>query len=134
MYHLGGGTLPQNSPFKLKLNYRNNLLALSKNLARTYFSMGMDAETAVRKAEKKIARRIALDRLSALAYLLSWKKDYYDAVKDAHREYRYFRSHEDAPNTSLWEKECTGKVQGISGARRAYIGYHRRGTGSRLSC
>ena len=36
VYHLGGGTLPQSSPWKLKLNYRNNLLLLENNLAKTY--------------------------------------------------------------------------------------------------
>jgi len=36
VYHVGGGTLPQDSPFKLKLNYRNNLLMMRKNLAKTY--------------------------------------------------------------------------------------------------
>jgi len=33
VYHVGGGTLPQESPWKLQLNYRNNLLMLSNNLA-----------------------------------------------------------------------------------------------------
>ena len=36
VYHIGGGTLPQNSPWKLKLNYRNNLMMLENNLAKTY--------------------------------------------------------------------------------------------------
>ena len=35
-YHIGGGTLPQTSPWKLKLNYRNNLMLLENNLAKTY--------------------------------------------------------------------------------------------------
>ncbi|MBQ1210118.1 MAG: glycosyltransferase family 2 protein [Bacteroidales bacterium] len=35
VYHVGGGTLPQDSPWKLKLNYRNNLLTLHKNYAKT---------------------------------------------------------------------------------------------------
>lgn len=35
VWHVGGGTLPSDSPWKLKLNYRNNLLALWKNEART---------------------------------------------------------------------------------------------------
>lgn len=35
VYHVGGGTLPQDSPFKLYLNYRNNLLMLSNNLSLT---------------------------------------------------------------------------------------------------
>ncbi len=36
VWHLGGGTLPNDSPWKLKLNYRNNLLMLQNNLAKTY--------------------------------------------------------------------------------------------------
>jgi len=36
VYHLGGGTLPNDSPWKLFLNYRNNLLMLSNNLAKTF--------------------------------------------------------------------------------------------------
>ena len=33
VYHLGGGTLAYNSPKKIYLNFRNNLLTLSKNLS-----------------------------------------------------------------------------------------------------
>lgn len=36
VYHLGGGSLPQDSPRKLYLNYRNNLLMLSRNLPATF--------------------------------------------------------------------------------------------------
>ncbi|MCQ2115943.1 MAG: glycosyltransferase family 2 protein [Bacteroidales bacterium] len=36
VYHVGGGTLPQDSPFKLFLNYRNNLLMLENNLPYTF--------------------------------------------------------------------------------------------------
>lgn len=32
IYHVGGGTLPQNNPFKTYLNFRNNLFLLYKNL------------------------------------------------------------------------------------------------------
>lgn len=35
VWHIGGGTLPQDSPWKLFLNFRNNLLMLDNNLART---------------------------------------------------------------------------------------------------
>lgn len=35
VYHVGGGTLPQDSPFKLYLNFRNNLLMLENNLPYT---------------------------------------------------------------------------------------------------
>lgn len=37
IYHVGGGTLPKNSPFKTYLNFRNNMLLLQKNLPRNRF-------------------------------------------------------------------------------------------------
>lgn len=36
VYHLGGGSLPQDSPYKLFLNYRNNLLMMARCLPKTY--------------------------------------------------------------------------------------------------
>lgn len=36
VYHIGGGTLPQDSPGKLQLNYRNNLLMLENNMPYAY--------------------------------------------------------------------------------------------------
>lgn len=38
VWHIGGGTLPQDSPWKLYLNFRNNLMMLDNNLTATYFS------------------------------------------------------------------------------------------------
>ncbi len=36
VYHVGGGSLPQDSPFKLFLNYRNNLLMMARCLPKTF--------------------------------------------------------------------------------------------------
>lgn len=36
VYHVGGGSLPPDSPFKLYLNFRNNLLMMSRCLPKTY--------------------------------------------------------------------------------------------------
>lgn len=77
VYHLGGGTLPQNSPQKLYLNYRNNLLMLDNNLART---IGR------RKAAIRIFVRKLLDGCSAAVYLLSLRPEYFKAVWRAHRD------------------------------------------------
>ncbi len=77
VFHLGGGTLPQNSPQKLYLNYRNNLLLLDNNLART---IGR------RRAAARIFIRRILDGCSAAAYLLSLRTDYVSAVWRAHRD------------------------------------------------
>ena len=69
--HVGGGTLPNNSPHKLCLNYRNNLLMMYKNL---------------RKAEAVpiIALRLLADHLSAIAYLFQGKWSFTGCVWKAH--------------------------------------------------
>lgn len=96
VWHLGGGTLPASSPFKLRLNYRNNLLMLSNNLARTYAvslvrkgsSIHQAALKGCRKASAQIFKRMILDGMSAAVYLLTFKIDSFNAVVSAHRQYR----------------------------------------------
>ena len=96
VYHVGGGTLPATSPFKLFLNYRNNLLMLGNNLAKTYalgmFHKGAPADKAAakgyRKARRLICFRMILDGLSASVYLLTFKGGCFKAVVRAHKEYR----------------------------------------------
>ena len=96
VYHVGGGTLPATSPFKLFLNYRNNLLMLSNNLSKTYalglFRKGTSAEKAAgkgyRKARRQIGLRMFLDWISAAVYLLTFKGGCFRAVVRAHKEYR----------------------------------------------
>ncbi len=96
VYHVGGGTLPADSPFKLKLNYRNNLLMLRKNLARTFalkmYKEGMAAEKAAAKGCSKAGRRIfvrkCLDGMAAAVYLLTGKTDCFKVVWKAHKEVR----------------------------------------------
>ena len=96
VYHVGGGTLPVSSPFKLFLNYRNNLLMLDNNLACTFaadeFRKGTSVEKAasrgIRKAGRIIFIRRCLDALSAAVYLATLHTDSFMAVWKAHKEYR----------------------------------------------
>jgi len=74
VYHVGGGTLPNNNPFKLYLNYRNNLWMLHKNLSS-------------RALVVVLPIRLFLDFLSALVYLTSGKVEFTKAVFKAHRQY-----------------------------------------------
>ena len=83
VWHVGGGTLPQGSPFKLKLNFRNNLLMLENNLPAT---IGR------RKARSRIFIRKVLDGCAALGYLLTFRWSSCKAVWEAHREYRVLRT------------------------------------------
>lgn len=72
--HVGGGTLPNNSPRKLFFNYRNNLYMLYKNLPD-------------RKIVPILAVRLVIDWLSAAAYLVQGKFTFFGAVAKAHRAF-----------------------------------------------
>lgn len=105
VYHIGGGTLPNESPFKLRLNFRNNLLLLENNLPATFYAemadqVGHDGDlkrharldrASRRKARRRILARMCLDGLSALVYLVTRRWSFYKAVVQAHREYRKLR-------------------------------------------
>jgi GT2 family glycosyltransferase len=56
VYHIGGGTLPKNSPRKTYLNFRNNLSLLVKNLPK-------------RRVKRTILYRILLDWVAAFKFL-----------------------------------------------------------------
>ncbi|MCR5003788.1 MAG: glycosyltransferase family 2 protein [Bacteroidales bacterium] len=88
VWHLGGGTLPKESPWKLQLNYRNNRLLLKKNLAKTLalreLHRGADTKEAARlgvmKAKGRMALRNVLDYGAALAFLVLFKVAWAKAV------------------------------------------------------
>jgi hypothetical protein len=68
---VGGGTLPNNTPRKLYLNYRNSLFMLFKNLPLSQLIPVM-------------LTRMVLDGMSAIAYLLKGSGDFFFAVIRAH--------------------------------------------------
>ena len=96
VWHVGGGTLPATSSFKLFLNYRNNLLMLENNLSKTFalglyhkgLSAGKAAVKGFRMARRRIVFRRLLDRVSGLVYLVTLKGECFKAVLKAHKEYR----------------------------------------------
>jgi hypothetical protein len=71
VYHVGGGTLPNNSPFKLYLNFRNNLFLLFKNLPKG-------------KLFPIIFSRMVLDSLAAFIFLFKFSFSDFYAVMKAH--------------------------------------------------
>lgn len=79
IYHVGGGTLPNNSPRKLYLNFRNNLLMMEKNLPR-------DSRNRI------IFTRMWIDRAAAAAYLLMGKVEFSRSVIRAHRDFKRMKS------------------------------------------
>jgi hypothetical protein len=90
VYHIGGGTLPNESPVKLRLNFRNNLLLLENNLPAT-FSASKTLFPRFR-ARRRIFVRMCLDGLSAIVYFFRGKDDFAKAVLQGHKEYRQLRS------------------------------------------
>ena len=99
VYHVGGGTLPAESPFKVLLNFRNNLLMLEKNLAKTYalqlYKKGYTAEKAARKGLRKANLRIFLrrdlDGVACVAYMIRGKWKLAESVEQANAEYLKLR-------------------------------------------
>ncbi|TDQ11675.1 glycosyltransferase family 2 protein [Pedobacter metabolipauper] len=71
VYHVGGGTLSANNPYKTYLNFRNNLIILQKNLplGDAYF---------------RIFIRFCIDFVALLHFLLQGKMQFALAVSKAH--------------------------------------------------
>jgi GT2 family glycosyltransferase len=74
VYHVGGGALPYDSPFKTYLNFRNSLFLLYKNLPERNFHY-------------IIFIRKLLDGLAAMRFLLKGKPGCFKSVWNAHLDY-----------------------------------------------
>jgi len=74
VYHLGGGTLDTEDPFKTFLNFRNNLLLLQKNLW-------------LRKSVFIIPARFVLDFITIIRFLTEGKRKDAAAISKAHRNF-----------------------------------------------
>lgn len=78
VFHVGGGTLPNNNPRKMYLNFRNSLLMLVKNLPN-------------HSLFPTLFIRMVLDGAAGVAFLLQGKWSFFTAVLKAHRDfYRMF--------------------------------------------
>lgn len=97
VFHLGGGTLPQDSPFKLKLNYRNSLLMLDGNLPRTFGS---------KRAETILKRRLFIDNCAAFFYFVCGKTKAFKAVRLAHKEFFELKGQSHLDNSPAKGKVC----------------------------
>lgn len=95
VYHVGGGTLPNNSPKKLYLNYRNNLLMMYKNLPynRLHITLFL---------------RMVMDGMSALLYLVQGRREFVKSVWEAHSHFREMRK-----TVERDELHCNKEVSGI---------------------
>lgn len=76
VYHVGGGTLPP-SRRKMELNFRNNLILISKNMPMSTLIW-------------KLPLRFALDAIAAWRELLKGKSHYFLAIATAHFQYLHW--------------------------------------------
>lgn len=74
VYHVGGGTLPNESSTKLYLNFRNNLYLLFKNLPKN-------------KVFPIIFSRLILDGVAAAKYMFAGKFGFMAAIFRAHKSF-----------------------------------------------
>ncbi len=74
VYHVGGGALPYDSPFKTYLNFRNSLFLLYKNLPDSGFRL-------------LLFIRKVLDGLAAVRFLAKGRTGCFRAVLNAHFDY-----------------------------------------------
>ena len=121
VYHVGGGTLPATSPFKLYLNFRNNRLMLENNLAKTFALEYRDlppekaAAKACSKAARVISLRKCLDAMSAAVYMLTLKTDCFKAVLKAYRDAANTLERPSEADVAAYVRSGKGRVKGIYG-------------------
>ncbi len=88
VYHLGGGTLNANNPYKTYLNFRNNLIIMQKNLP-------------VQDAYFRIFIRLWLDLAAWIQFLLKGKFDFSMAISKAHLHFFRDINHTAQKRTAL---------------------------------
>ncbi len=97
VYHIGGGTLPQGSSRKVFLNFRNNLVMMTKNMPK-------------RQLVYKLPVRLVLDGVYAVKELFSGKGHYFMAVIKAH--HHFFLWVLGSKNKAIFPKTRQGALQG----------------------
>ncbi|MBB6502856.1 glycosyltransferase family 2 protein [Pedobacter cryoconitis] len=74
VYHVGGGTLDSNNPYKVFLNFRNNLIIMQKNLPAN-------------EAVWRIFIRMSIDFVAWIQFLLKGKTKFAWAINKAHYQF-----------------------------------------------
>ena len=108
VYHVGGGTLNKLSPKKTFLNFRNNLITLTKNAAPRFLFF-------------KILYRMILDSVAAFKFLLEGHSSHFIAVIKAH-----FSFYRHLPSTLKKRKEMRqmkGFIDSTTGVYKKNIVY-----------
>lgn len=98
VYHVGGGSLPYNSPFKTYLNFRNSLYMLYRNLPDD-------------RLQKTLFTRKLMDGLAAIFFLCCFHGKSFVAVLRAH--YHFHRNIIELREKREMLKELTGTISPV---------------------
>lgn len=98
VYHVGGGTLNTENPFKTYLNFRNNLLLLKNNLPflRAFFIIGI---------------RIWMDLLAVIRFMSEGKRKDAWAVSRAHQNF-FWHIFKSGPKSKSYNSRLKGMYKG----------------------
>ena len=99
VYHIGGGSLPYDSPKKIYFNFRNSLFMLYKNLSDN------------RLHNILFARRL-LDGMAAILFLSKGKLSFVMSIWNAHMSY-YKSLHELKRKREIVKKLGEGNLEGL---------------------
>ncbi|WP_158828403.1 glycosyltransferase family 2 protein [Mucilaginibacter lacusdianchii] len=115
VYHVGGGTLNVENPFKTYLNFRNNLLLLQNNLPTV-------------KALRVIAMRFSMDFMALIRFLNEGKRKDAWAVSRAHQSFvaGLFRKNENklkrqVSTKSIASHDLNGRQANLKGLYKGSI-------------
>jgi GT2 family glycosyltransferase len=117
VYHLGGGTLPNDSPRKAYLNYRNSLAMLYKNLRRGNFLIILPL-------------RVLLDVASSLIFLLRGKSLFFKSIYRAHFDFYRWRGRGLRTRRSEIHSRAIARPEGVyfgSIVLRYFLGFKKFG-------
>lgn len=112
VYHKGGASLPQGNPLKTKLNFRNSLVMLWKNLPADV-------------RDHVIRKRMVLDGIAALNFLLHGQLDQVGAIWKAHREYSKMIKEYSAQELIGFGTAAPFETEKISILWHYYVRHHR---------
>lgn len=90
VYHLGGGTLQYNNPIKTRLNFRNNLFTLQKNLSSHVFIT--------------VWWRMCIDSVAGLKFLFSGNFSHFIAIIKGHWQFIFKLFHTRRKRKEFWKK------------------------------
>lgn len=99
VYHVGGGTLAYDNPRKTFLNFRNSLMMIHKNYNGFVFSI--------------IFRRLILDGIAGLKFLLSGKWKHIAAIIRAHFSYYKHWRDLNEKRSKIKEDRKTDRLAGV---------------------